>query len=88
MPLDTGLGRPRGPPPHRRADVGCCRCAKRCPWATGECREGAPPLEQVGEADHYAGCVRWDEMETLAAEYLEDKPTSGADSRPVTGDSE
>jgi len=85
---DQELGIIEGSPPQLREDVDYCTFVDRCPWATEECRDGAPPLEQVGDADHYAGCIRWDEMETLAADYLEDKPTSGTDSRPVTGDSE
>jgi oligopeptide/dipeptide ABC transporter ATP-binding protein len=81
---DRELGIIEGSPPQLREDVDYCTFVDRCPWATEECRDGVPPLAQVGDADHYAGCIRWDEMETLAADYLAEEP----DSQTVTSDSE
>ena len=85
---DQELGIIEGSPPQLREDVDYCTFVDRCPWATEECRDGVPPLAQVGDADHYAGCIRWDEMETLASDYLDEISDSEADSATVTGDSE
>lgn len=39
-----------------------CRFADRCPHCLPRCREGRPPLIEVGPA-HRAACIRWDELE-------------------------
>lgn len=56
-----------GYPPELMGDVDFCSFADRCPWAVEECREGAPPLEAVGDDDatHAAACVRADEAYEL-----------------------
>lgn len=41
-----------------------CRFAPRCPFALEQCLEQDPPTVDVGR-DHFAACLRWDEMEQL-----------------------
>jgi oligopeptide/dipeptide ABC transporter ATP-binding protein len=63
-----------GQPPQLRDDVDYCSFADRCPWATDECRAEAPPLvpaELGEEGKHMTSCIRHDEMDELAAEYLD-----------------
>ena len=61
-----------GQPPELMGEVDFCTFANRCPWAREECREALPPLEPVdGDDRHRVSCVRANEMETLAAEYLD-----------------
>jgi len=70
---DRDLGIIEGKPPQLREEVDYCTFADRCPWSTADCRAGAPPLvrSDVGEEDHMVGCIRHDEMEELASEYLD-----------------
>ncbi|MFB6170602.1 MAG: dipeptide ABC transporter ATP-binding protein [Haloarculaceae archaeon] len=73
-----------GNPPPLQSDVTACTFAERCPWAESECWNGEPPLEQLADDDdHAAACIRSDEMESLAADYLADRER--ADS-PTTDD--
>lgn len=70
---DRDLGIIEGQPPQLREEVSYCTFADRCPWAEEACREAAPPLVEsnVGDTDHEVGCIRHDEMEELASEYLD-----------------
>jgi oligopeptide transport system ATP-binding protein len=38
-----------------------CGFSTRCRWVIDRCRQGMPPLEQVGES-HAARCIRWEEI--------------------------
>ena len=70
--LDRKLATIDGQPPELKDEVDYCSFAGRCPWATNECLEGAPPIEPVeGEEEHVVGCIRSHEMDTLVAEYRE-----------------
>ncbi len=70
---DRELGIIEGQPPQLREEVDYCTFADRCPWAEEACRQAAPPLVEsdVGDDDHLVGCIRHEEMEELAAEYLD-----------------
>ncbi len=64
-----------GSPPQNMGEVDYCTFADRCPWAVEECKEGAPPLEEVeGEPDHMVGCIRKDEVLEM---YRADKEQGG-----------
>jgi len=55
-----------GHPPELIGEVDFCSFADRCPWATEDCRDGAPPLEPVGggtDTDHMVACIRHEEIE-------------------------
>jgi peptide/nickel transport system ATP-binding protein len=67
------------PPSLQEEEVDFCTFADRCPWAERECWEGAPPLEDVpdNDDDHEVACIRSDEMEELAAEYLSERDQTG-----------
>ncbi|WP_049986126.1 ABC transporter ATP-binding protein [Halobellus rufus] len=69
-----------GVPPSLQEEVDYCTFADRCPWAEQECWEGAPPLETVPDNDdaHEVACIRNDEIEDLAAEYLDERDVEGA----------
>jgi len=70
-----------GSPPPLEEEVNYCTFADRCPWAQAECRQEAPPLEAMPEdEDHQVSCIRSNEMETLAADYLEDQHSDAASS--------
>ncbi len=70
---DRDLEEIEGSPPSLTQEVDFCTFADRCPWAIEECRDGAPPIEPVADDPaHQVGCIRHEEMETLAAEYLAD----------------
>lgn len=74
-----------GTPPALRQDVDYCTFADRCPWAIAECHNGDPPLESVSEnGSHLASCIRHDEMEELASEFLNDESTTEQRSAPST----
>ena len=61
-----------GTPPALSEEVSSCSFAERCPWAKSECWADAPPLEPLEEnSSQKTSCIRSDEMETLASEYLE-----------------
>ena len=78
---DRELEEISGTPPTPGSEIEMCTFADRCPWAEPECREGAPPLTPLeGAPDHVTSCIRSDEMEALAAEYLEDRETPGRES--------
>jgi peptide/nickel transport system ATP-binding protein len=49
-----------GPPPELVDPEEGCRFADRCPEAMPECRQGEPPMYEVGD-DHQARCVLYDE---------------------------
>ena len=69
---DRELGVIEGKPPELTGEVDFCTFADRCPWAYEECRQGLPPLEQLdNDTDHLTSCLRSDEMESLAADYLQ-----------------
>jgi oligopeptide/dipeptide ABC transporter ATP-binding protein len=61
---DRDLGIIEGNPPQNLGEVDYCTFSDRCPWAVEECHHGAPPLEQVEDADddHFAACIRKDEV--------------------------
>jgi oligopeptide/dipeptide ABC transporter ATP-binding protein len=62
-----------GHPPQLQDKPDYCTFADRCPWAVPECHEGAPdPRPVEGDEDHFAWCIRADEMSYLAAEHLEE----------------
>jgi peptide/nickel transport system ATP-binding protein len=44
-----------------------CKFHPRCPFATEQCRQQEPPLEQVGR-DHFAACWHWREVEAELAQ--------------------
>lgn len=72
---DRELSVIEGQPPQLRDEVDYCSFADRCPWANEDCRTEAPPLvpaETDNEGAHQTSCIRHDEMEDLAAEYLDD----------------
>jgi oligopeptide/dipeptide ABC transporter ATP-binding protein len=54
-----------GVPPQIFGEVARCTYAERCPLATQECRDAAPPLETVGDADHQASCFHTDRSAEL-----------------------
>lgn len=55
-----------GYPPELYGDVDFCSFADRCPWASEECREQAPPTQPVGDdPSHKAACVHMDEAYEL-----------------------
>jgi oligopeptide/dipeptide ABC transporter ATP-binding protein len=54
------LGIIEGSPPLNFGEVTQCTFAERCPLATGECRESAPPLEPVN-GEHAVACFHSDE---------------------------
>jgi len=55
-----------GVPPKNFGEVNHCTFVDRCPWAVEECSAQAPPMEQVDHSEeHYAGCIRWDEVHEL-----------------------
>ena len=58
-----------GAPPKNIGEVTECTFVDRCPWAVDECTAGAPPMAQVDHGEeHYAGCIRWDEVHELYEE--------------------
>ncbi|WP_254280441.1 ABC transporter ATP-binding protein [Haloarcula marina] len=65
--LDRELATIEGHPPQNIGDVTACTFADRCPWAVEECRESAPELEPVSDADefHRGACFRKDEIHEL-----------------------
>jgi oligopeptide/dipeptide ABC transporter ATP-binding protein len=68
------LGVIKGYPPQLKEEVSYCTFADRCPWAVEECEKGYPPLDPVdGDPDHRASCIRTEEMNELAADYLADE---------------
>lgn len=70
---DRQLEEITGAPPSLTQDVDFCTFVDRCPWAQPECSEGAPPLENVDDrGSHRVACIRENEMESLAGEYLDD----------------
>ncbi|MFA1611648.1 ABC transporter ATP-binding protein [Halobellus rubicundus] len=74
-----------GAPPSLGEEVDFCTFADRCPWAEPECYDGAPPAEQMPkDASHEVSCIRRDEMESLASEYLDDR-TEPAESAEASG---
>jgi peptide/nickel transport system ATP-binding protein len=44
-----------------------CKFHRRCPFATEQCKQEEPPLEQVGK-DHFAACWHWQEVEAELAQ--------------------
>jgi peptide/nickel transport system ATP-binding protein len=44
-----------------------CRFMERCPFATEECENAHPPLEEVAD-DHYSACYHHDRIKTMRAE--------------------
>jgi peptide/nickel transport system ATP-binding protein len=56
-----------GYPPDLHEPPPACRFAQRCPFAIDKCFETAPVLETLGE-NHWAACLRADEMAQLRAE--------------------
>jgi len=44
-----------------------CRFMERCPFATEECAQEHPPLEEVA-TDHYSACYHHDRIETMRTE--------------------
>jgi len=65
---DQELSVIEGVPPELYGEVNYCTFADRCPWAIEECREGAPPLEEVDEKTengHSVACIRHDEARDL-----------------------
>jgi oligopeptide/dipeptide ABC transporter ATP-binding protein len=56
-----------GSPPDIADLPGGCRFMKRCPFATEECENAHPPLEEVAD-DHYSACYHHDRIETMRAE--------------------
>ena len=42
-----------------------CRFRTRCPYAIEKCAEADPAFEEV-EDDHYAACIRIDELREMA----------------------
>jgi len=70
---DRDLEEISGAPPTLTSDIDYCTFADRCPWSEPECRAGAPPLESIsGNSDHQTSCIRSQEMDSLAAEYLQE----------------
>ena len=56
LPRGRGLYTIEGEPPDMsKLPPDCCAFHSRCKYATVECREAQPPLEQVGE-EHYCAC--------------------------------
>lgn len=47
---DRSLDTIEGHPPKQIGEVSSCTFAERCPWATRECKTGAPPLEAPSTA--------------------------------------
>jgi oligopeptide/dipeptide ABC transporter ATP-binding protein len=64
----------RGEPPSPVHPPAGCRFNTRCPLATDQCREEAPPLSEVAPG-HEVRCHRWTETRQLLTETTE---TSGA----------
>ncbi|MFC7133257.1 MULTISPECIES: ABC transporter ATP-binding protein [Salinibaculum] len=62
---DAELETIEGVPPQIFGDVDRCTYADRCPLATQECRDEAPPLEIVGSDDHRASCFHTDRADEL-----------------------
>jgi peptide/nickel transport system ATP-binding protein len=56
-----------GYPPDLVNPPAACRFAPRCPFAQPRCHEVDPGMREVG-ADHWAACLRSDEMETLRSQ--------------------
>lgn len=56
-----------GSPPNLFETLGGCRFAARCPLATAQCRQEAPPPVEAGEG-HFVRCHHWQETETFAAD--------------------
>lgn len=56
-----------GHPPQLLGEVNHCSFVDRCPWAIEDCRNLAPPHEQVDDDDpsHTASCFRMDEAYEL-----------------------
>lgn len=56
-----------GHPPQLIGEVNHCSFVDRCPWAIEDCRNMAPPHEQVGDddPDHTASCFRMDDAYEL-----------------------
>jgi len=44
-----------------------CRFLARCPFATEECGQEHPPLQEVAE-DHYSACYHHDRIDTMRTE--------------------
>ncbi|WP_336023271.1 ABC transporter ATP-binding protein [Halobellus salinisoli] len=61
-----------GSPPMLRDEMNYCSFAERCPWAESDCRTAQPPAEpSAADESHEIACIRSDEMEELAADYLD-----------------
>ena len=68
---DRELAVIEGHPPQLRDEPDFCTFADRCPWSTSDCYAAAPDAQEIeSDRDHYAWCIRADEMEELAAEHL------------------
>lgn len=68
-----------GSPPQSFGDVSYCTFADRCPLATDECRDHAPPLEPVSggrsEDDHVVACFHSDDIDRIRPTDQDTSPT-------------
>lgn len=62
-----------GYPPQNIGEVDYCSFVDRCPWATEECRESAPELNETSDEDHRAACFRMDETDELYEQEYQPK---------------
>ncbi len=76
---DRELEEISGIPPTPGPEIDGCTFADRCPWSEPACREGAPPLNSLeDDPGHVTSCIRSDEMEQLAVDYLADRESTEA----------
>ena len=80
-----------GNPPELTDEVDYCTFVDRCPWSVEECRQGAPPLEEVdGDSTHCSSCIRSDESHEFDVRDVEEYTFQKGPRQPATdgGDEE
>ncbi|MGM0604856.1 MAG: ABC transporter ATP-binding protein [Halobacteriota archaeon] len=79
-----------GYPPELVGEVNFCSFVDRCPWAIEECRNSAPPTEQIDDGDptHAASCFRKDSAyELYQSGEHDERDGTESETRPPASES-